>query len=140
MNIVEIIMEKGSYKMSKKYVWNLAEEIKNNPILEHQKLTRTFLANGRYGTALVVQANPQTEPFIHLHEEHDEFIYLLEGAGWAYIAGKKHDVKPGDLVYGPAGIEHGFYIPDKGVRLSFYGPAFDRLHPDRIVPSGKDLV
>jgi len=126
--------------MEQQYVWNIAEVVKNNPILDHQKLMRTFLVDGKYGTALVVQAQPQTEPFIHIHKEHDEFIYVLEGEGWAYVGGKEYKVRPGDLVYGPAGVEHGFFIPGKGVRLSFYGPPFDRVHPDRIVLGGKDLV
>ena len=126
--------------MEKQYIWNIAEVVKNNPILEHQKLTRTFLVDGKYATALVVQAQPQEEPFIHIHKEHDEFIYVLEGEGWAYVDGKKFAVKPGDLVYGPAGVEHGFFMPVKGVRLSVYGPPFDRNQPDRVVPGGKDLV
>jgi quercetin dioxygenase-like cupin family protein len=126
--------------MEKQFVWNVAEVVKNNPIPDDRKLTRTFLVDSKYCTALVVQAQPQTEPFIHLHEKHDEFLYILEGEGWAYIGGNRFEVKRGDLVYCPAGVEHGFFMPVKGVRLSIYGPSFDREHPDRIVPSGKDLV
>jgi len=126
--------------MEQQYIWNIAEVVKNNPILEHQKLTRTFLVDGNYATALVVQAQPQKEPFLHIHKEHDEFIYVLEGEGWSYVNGKKFEVKPGDFVYGPAGVEHGFFMPVKGVRLSVYGPPFDRNQPDRVIPSGEDLV
>ena len=125
--------------MDPKYVWNIAEVVKDNPIREDQKLTRTFLVDVKHATALVVQAQPQTEPFIHIHQDHDEFLYILEGSGWAYIGEKKLEVKPGDLVYCPTGVDHGFFIPVKGVRLSIYGPPFDCTHPDRIVPSGKDL-
>ena len=126
--------------MERQYVWNIAEVVKNNPIPDDRKLTDTFLVDGKYCTALVVQAQPQTEPFIHVHNEHDEFLYILEGEGWAYIGGKKFEVKAGDLVYCPVGVEHGFFMPVKGVRLSIYGPPFDRKHPDRVVPGGKDLV
>ncbi|MCK4403290.1 MAG: hypothetical protein KAV98_05945, partial [Dehalococcoidia bacterium] len=71
--------------MEQQYVWNIAEVVKNNPIPDDRKLTRTFLVDGKYCTALVVQAQPQTEPFIHEHREHDEFLYVLQGEGWAYI-------------------------------------------------------
>jgi quercetin dioxygenase-like cupin family protein len=125
--------------MEKKYVWNIAEEVKKNQIHDDQKLTRTFLVDGKYCTALIVQAQPQKEPFIHIHQEHEEFLYILEGEGWAYIGDKKLDVKAGDLVYCPAGVEHGFFMPVKGVRLSIYGPPFDRANPDRVVPRGEDL-
>jgi quercetin dioxygenase-like cupin family protein len=125
--------------MEKKYVWNIAEEVKKNQIRDDQKLTRTFLVDGKYCTALIVQAQPQKEPFIHIHQEHEEFLYILEGEGWAYIGDKKLDVKAGDLVYCPAGVEHGFFMPVKGVRLSIYGPPFDRANPDRVVPRGEDL-
>jgi quercetin dioxygenase-like cupin family protein len=125
--------------MERQYVWNIAEVVEANPIRDDQKLTRTFLVDGKYCTALVVQAQPQIEPFIHIHTDHDEFLYILEGSGWAYIGEKKVEVKPGDLVYCPAGVDHGFFMPAKGIRLSIYGPPFDRTNPDRIVPSGKDL-
>jgi len=127
-------------KMEQQYVWNIAEVVKSNPLPDNRKLTRTFLVDSKYCTALVVQAQPQEEPFIHIHKEHDEFLYVLEGEGWAYIGGKKLEVKAGDLVYCPVGIEHGFFMPTKGVRLSIYAPPFDRVHPDRVVPSGKDLA
>ena len=136
-------MELGSErleKMEQQYVWNIAEVVKSNPLPDNRKLTRTFLVYSKYCTALVVQAQPQEEPFIHIHEEHDEFLYILEGEGWAYIGDKKLEVKAGDLVYCPVGMEHGFFMPTKGVRLSIYAPPFDRVHPDRVVPSGKDLA
>lgn len=83
--------------MEQQYVWNIAEVVKNNPLPDDRKLTRTFLVDGKYCTALVVQAQPQEEPFIHIHKEHDEFLYVLEGKGWAYIGDKKLEVKAGDL-------------------------------------------
>jgi quercetin dioxygenase-like cupin family protein len=126
--------------MAEKYVWNLEEVVKSNPIKSNQRLTRTTLANGKYGTANVVQAQPQTEPFLHIHKDHDEFIYVIEGEGWAYVGDNKFPVKPGDFVYGPAGIEHGFHMPVTGIRLSMYAPTFDFNNPDRVVPDGKDLA
>lgn len=123
----------------KQYVWNIAEVVKNNPIPEARKLTRTFLVDGKYCTALVVQAKPQTEPFIHFHKEHDESLYVLKGEGWVYVREEKFKVKPGDFVFCPAGVKHGFFMRVKGIRLSIYSPPFDREHPDRIIPSGKDL-
>lgn len=124
--------------MIEKYVWRIEEVVKSNPIKNDQRLTRTPLAQGEYGTVNVVQAQPQTEPFLHIHKEHDEFIYVIEGEGWAYVEGNKFPVKPGNLVYGPAGVEHGFYMPVRGVRLSMYAPTFDFSNPDRIVPGGKE--
>ena len=127
-------------KMEQQYVWNIAEVVKSNPLPDNRKLTRTFLVDSKYCTALVVQAQPQEEPFIHIHKEHDEFLYVPEGEGWPYIRDKKLEVKAGDLVYCPVGMEHGFFMPTKGVRLSIYAPPFDRMQPDRVVPTGKDLA
>lgn len=124
---------------NKQFVWNIAEVIKNNPLKGDQKLSRTHLVDGKYGTALVVQAKPQEKPFLHIHEEHDEYLYVLEGEGWAYVGDKKIAVKPGDFVYCPAGVIHGFFMPVEGKRLSIYGPTFDFENPDRIVPDGEDL-
>lgn len=126
--------------MEQQYVWNIAEVVNNNPIPNDRKLTRTFLVDGKYCSALVVQVQPQTEPFIHIHKEHDEFLYILEGEGWAYIGGEKFEVKAGDFVYCPVGVQHGFFMPVKGVRLSIYGPPFHRAHPDRVVLSGEDWI
>ena len=130
----------GIKQVERQYVWNIAEVVRNSPISNDQKLTRTFLVNSKYCTAFVVQAQPQTEPFIHMHKKHDEFLYILKGKGEAYIGGKKFEVKAGDLVYCPVGVEHGFSMSVKGVRLSIFGPPFDRMHPDRVAPSGKDLM
>ena len=127
-------------KTKQQYVWNIAEVLRDNPVSKDRELTRTFLVDGKYCTALVVQAQPQSKPFIHVHKDHEEFLYLLEGEGWVYIGDEKFEVRAGDLVYCPAGVQHGFFIPTKGVRLSIYGPPFDREHPDRFVPNGRKLV
>ena len=122
-----------------KYVWNIAEVIKDNPLEREQNLSRTHLIDGKYCTALVVQAKPQEKPFIHIHENHDEYLYVIEGEGWAYIGDKKMSVRAGDFIYCPAGIEHGFFMQVEGKRLSIYGPTFDLENPDRVVPDGEDL-
>jgi quercetin dioxygenase-like cupin family protein len=126
--------------MEPEYVWNIRKIVENNPIPDDKKLTRTFLVNGKHCTGLIVQAQPQTEPFIHIHKEHEEFLYILEGEGLAYVGEKTFQVKPGDFVYCPAGVKHGFFMRVKGLRLSIYGPPFDTEHSDRIPVNGKDLV
>jgi len=70
-------------KMEQQYVWNIAEVVKSNPLPDNRKLTRTFLVDSKYCTALVVQAQPQEEPFIHIHKEHDELVKMRE-AGLSY--------------------------------------------------------
>lgn len=59
--------------------------------------------------------------------------YLLDkGVGWFHIEDSKFEVKPGDLVFYPEGVQHGFLMSIKRVILSTYGPPFDRKYLNNV--------
>ena len=122
----------------KTFVWNIAEVIEKNSIQPDKKITRTLLVQGKHCSASVVQAQPQDMPRIHIHHNHEEFLYVLEGEGWFHVGEEKIAVKPGSFVYCPAGVEHGFCLPMIGRRISIYGPVFDFNNPDRSAVGGEE--
>jgi len=48
----------------------------------------------------------------HVHPEQDEVIYILSGCGFSETAGGKQEIKCGDVVYVPAGVEHATHNPN----------------------------
>jgi mannose-6-phosphate isomerase-like protein (cupin superfamily) len=64
------------------------------------------------GMTLSVQAGPVPK---HLHENANEFQYVLEGTGTMWLDDKEVKVQPGDLVVIPKGTPHGALKPDSGV-------------------------
>ncbi|MFU8861781.1 MAG: cupin domain-containing protein [Cyclonatronaceae bacterium] len=42
----------------------------------------------------------------HKHPDKDQVFYIHDGVGDVVLGGKKHSVKPGDLVYVPSGLLH----------------------------------
>lgn len=90
------------------------------------------LANVIDGARLTVNLARMTrfdDPHVHL--EHDEILYFLEGNGQFEMAGKTYDVGTGDLVYVPAGVLHTPVVRRHALVLTVFGPRLDA--PDRIV-------
>src|ERR1700682_5045897 len=48
----------------------------------------------------------------HMHPNHNEIQYILEGTGPIWLGDKEVKVKPGDLVIIPHGTQHGGRKPD----------------------------
>ncbi len=51
---------------------------------------------------------PGTGPVPHTHTREDETIFVLEGTIRAWLGGKQYDLKTGDFVHMPRGVEHYF--------------------------------
>ena len=49
---------------------------------------------------------------LHIHPEQDEIIYILSGRGLSETKSGKQEIKAGDVVYVPAGVEHATYNPN----------------------------
>jgi mannose-6-phosphate isomerase-like protein (cupin superfamily) len=45
----------------------------------------------------------------HKHKTRDQVYHILEGEGVAVIDGKRHRCGKNDIMFFPAGVEHGFY-------------------------------
>ncbi|MGA2960744.1 MAG: cupin domain-containing protein, partial [Candidatus Korobacteraceae bacterium] len=52
---------------------------------------------------------------LHVHPSQDEIIYVLEGKGASETASGKQEIKAGDIVFVPAGIEHATYNPNQEI-------------------------
>jgi len=53
----------------------------------------------------------------HLHEASASFIYILAGAALLTSDDTDYPVRPGDTIYIPPGVSHGFRTPDQEVVL-----------------------
>jgi len=111
--------------------WNLREVVEQEPISSGEKIKRTLLVEGKDFTVFLLQAQTNQKPYLHVHENHDELVYILEGGGEFIIGDTTKRVKPGDLLYFPKGVVHGPNLKVKGIRLSIYIPHFDPNNPDR---------
>jgi quercetin dioxygenase-like cupin family protein len=66
----------------------------------------------------------------HIHREHADAFYVLEGALDFHVAGEQRTVEAGGLVLAPPGLVHGFQVGPNGDRhLNIHTPgaAFARL-------------
>jgi len=50
------------------------------------------------------------EPPRHTHQTEDEMFYVLEGSITFHCGDESFDLKPGDFVFLPRGIQHGYTI------------------------------
>jgi mannose-6-phosphate isomerase-like protein (cupin superfamily) len=44
----------------------------------------------------------------HIHDDTDHALFIARGTGVAYLAGETRRIKPGDIIFIPHGISHGF--------------------------------
>lgn len=58
-------------------------------------------------SAGVVNLEPGKGHDIHTHPESDEILYIIGGEGEQTVADETRDVASGEMVYIPAGVEHG---------------------------------
>jgi quercetin dioxygenase-like cupin family protein len=71
----------------------------------------------------------------HIHEASASFIYILAGAAIATLDNTDYAVRPGDTIYIPPGVSHGFRTPDQEVvLLSVQSPP---IYPEDCAPDIK---
>jgi uncharacterized RmlC-like cupin family protein len=51
---------------------------------------------------------PGAGPVPHTHAREDETIFVVEGELRAWLGGKQYDLKAGDFVHMPCGVQHYF--------------------------------
>ena len=83
----------------------------------------SWLAEGKDtggGFALAEAIVPRgAEPPPHTHTREDEAFYILEGEMSLRVGGRIMEAGPGDLVYLPREVEHGFELKTPTVRALF---------------------
>jgi oxalate decarboxylase/phosphoglucose isomerase-like protein (cupin superfamily) len=58
-------------------------------------------------SAGVVQLEPGKGHELHTHPDSEEILFVINGRGEQTVAGETRDIGPGEMVYVPAGVEHG---------------------------------
>lgn len=80
--------------------------------------------DGRYSLGEVIIPKAGGEPPPHTHTREDEAYYILEGEFTFRVGGQTIEAGPGDYVWLPRGIEHGFELKTPQARaLIFITPA-----------------
>jgi quercetin dioxygenase-like cupin family protein len=66
----------------------------------------------------------QAEPAPHIHREHSDAFYMLEGELLCRVADGEHLLGPGDFVFAPPGLVHSYRSPgEEGCRfLNLHAP------------------
>ncbi len=54
---------------------------------------------------------------LHIHENEDETLYVLEGEILVHIDGTEHRVGPRGLAFVPRGVPHAFFVTSESARL-----------------------
>ena len=105
--------------------------LKANPLPAGQKAQMIKIAEDNAITLYILRATEGVEVKPHIHNTHDETVYIIRGTAQMFINGKWVDLKPGSIHFNPMGKVHG--IKQTGteelVRLSIFTPAFKE--PDR---------
>jgi quercetin dioxygenase-like cupin family protein len=68
--------------------------------------------------------------FPHIHREHADAFFVLEGELLSHVAGEQRRLTPGSFVLAPPGLVHGFEVGPEGARylnLHTPGAAYARL-------------
>jgi quercetin dioxygenase-like cupin family protein len=71
------------------------------------------------------QAGAQS-PMAHSHDAFDETVYGLEGELTMVVGGVEHRLGPGEAVYVPRGVVHGFRVKERAAVLSISTPGLFR--------------
>ena len=76
-------------------------------VFNAEKMGKVSLAAGDHLFAGLNCFLPGQQHAPHVHANQDKLYLILEGAGTASVGGEEKDVAAGDLVFAPAGVEHG---------------------------------
>ena len=98
---------------------------------------RQVLWTGKHTQLVIMTIPPGGEIGEEVHEDTDQILTFVSGAGEARVAGKKKAVAQGDLVVVPAGTKHNFVNtgPNPLVLYTVYGPP---EHADQAVHKTKE--
>jgi len=89
----------------------------------------SYLNRGEYCTLNCLHvSNPKGIP-LHIHQDHDEIVQVLDGECEAVVNNESRLFKKGDTFFVPKGTPH--KVSKVCTLLSIYGPAFDPEKPDR---------
>jgi quercetin dioxygenase-like cupin family protein len=114
-------------------IWNATDVDRANPLAADQGFKNHWLAHTPRSSTNITHIRGAGGAGPHIHREHDEVIYVAEGAGEFRLGDAVQAVKPGDVIVAPAGTVHG-PTPNSPefVFVSIFAPEFDPANPDRV--------
>ena len=99
--------------------------------LENNNFRKVLFTN-KYSQVVLMSLPPGEDIGREVHEDGDQVLVFVKGAGRAVVAGKTHDIRAGDMFAVAAGTEHDFInTGDEALKLfTVYSPP---EHPDGVV-------
>jgi len=99
--------------------------------LENDNFRKVLFTN-KYSQVVLMSLPPGEDIGREVHEDGDQVLVFVKGAGRAVVAGKTHDIRAGDMFAVAAGTEHDFInTGDEALKLfTVYSPP---EHPDGVV-------
>jgi quercetin dioxygenase-like cupin family protein len=104
---------------------SLEKILADNPLAPGDNIRVADLGRSASASQHIVQIRDRE--ILHVHKLHDGTVIMLRGQGYLVLAGKRIDVKAGDVIHIPRGVAHQ-YVNGAGeptVALAVYAPAFD---------------
>jgi mannose-6-phosphate isomerase-like protein (cupin superfamily) len=104
---------------------SLEKILADNPLAPGDNIRVANLGRSASSSQHIVQIRDRE--ILHVHKLHDGTVIILRGQGYLVLAGKRIDVKAGDIIHIPRGVAHQ-YVNGAGeptVALAVYAPAFD---------------
>jgi quercetin dioxygenase-like cupin family protein len=94
-----------------------------HPLKQVDSLTTVELLRGQGVSAHLTQVRTRVRP--HVHKEHGETVYVIEGSGVFIMGDRVYMLKPGSLIMIPRGVVHSFEAKQPTAVLSIFDPPFD---------------
>lgn len=93
-------------------------------VAEQSANFRQVLWTGKHSQLVIMTIPPGGEIGDEVHDDTDQILSFVSGAGEAVVAGETRAVTQGDLVVVPAGVRHNFRNngPNPLVLYTVYGP------------------
>ena len=103
--------------------------------LENNNFRKVLFTN-KYSQVVLMSLPPGEDIGSEVHDDVDQVLVFVKGAGRAVVAGKTHDIRAGDMFVVPAGKEHDF-INTGAEALKLFTVYSPPEHQDRVVQATK---
>ncbi len=110
---------------------NVDKIIKDNPLAEGENLRVTDVAETSTSIIRLVQIRKGAVINAHIHENHDEIVYLVKGSGTAVLGGNQYQIKPGAVLLIPRMTPNSFVNngAEDSIALTFLSPPSEAPSP-----------
>ena len=103
--------------------------------LENNNFRKVLFTN-KYSQVVLMSVPPGEDIGREVHEDVDQVLVIVKGAGRAVVGGQTHSIGAGDMFTVPAGTEHDF-INTGAEALKLFTVYSPPEHPDGVVYATK---